>query len=78
MSLNKEVIIIVGNRYLGAPCDEYVTDASSLDDGAIADAIEDYLERHHDCWVANCPDIGIEDLFEATFYIIKEGATDEL
>lgn len=77
MSLNKEVTIIVGNRYLGAPCDEYVTDASLLDKGAIADAIEDYLERHQDCWHANCPDVGIEDLFEATFYIIKEGATDE-
>ena len=77
MSSNKEVTIIVGNKYLGAPCDEYVTDASLLDDGAIADAIEDYLERHQDCWHANCPDVGIEDLFEATFYIIKEGATDE-
>lgn len=77
MSLNKEVTIIIGNRYLGAPCDEYVTDASLLDDGAIADAIEDYLERHQDCWRANCPDVGIEDLFEATFYIIKEGAADE-
>lgn len=74
MSLNKEVTIIIGNRYLGAPCDEYVTDASLLDEGAIAD----YLERHQDCWHANCPDVGIEDLFEATFYIIKEGATDEL
>ena len=78
MSSNKEVTIIVGNKYLGAPCDEYVTDASLLDDGAIADAIEDYLERHQDCWHANCPDVGIEDLFEATFYIIKEDATDEL
>lgn len=78
MSLNNEVTIIVGNRYLGAPCDEYVTDASSLDDGAIDDAIEDYLERHHDCWVGNCPDVDSEELFEATFYIIKEGATDEL
>ena len=78
MSLNKEVIIIVGNRYLGAPCDEYVTDASLLDKGVIDDAIEDYLERHHDCWVANCPDVDSEELFEATFYIIKEGATDEL
>lgn len=78
MSLNKKVTIIVGNRYLGAPCDEYVTDASLLDEGAIADAIEDYLEHHQDCWHANCPDVGIEDLFEATFYIIKEGATDEL
>lgn len=78
MSLNKEVIIIVGNRYLGAPCDEYVIDASSLDDDAIVDAMEDYLESHHDCWVANCPDVDSEELFEATFYIIKEDATDEL
>lgn len=77
MSLNKEVTIIVGNKYLGAPCNEYVIDASLLDEGAIADIIEDYLESHHDCWVANCPDVGSEDLFEATFYIIKEGATDE-
>ena len=78
MSLNKEVIIIVGNRYLGAPCNEYVIDASLLNDDAIDDAIEDYLERHRDCWHANCPDVGIENLFEATFYIIKEDAIDEV
>lgn len=71
------VRITIGNRYLGAPIEEYDTSLPNLSDPEqndvlIADAINYYLNEYRDMWRANCPDVDYDTMIDGCFYMLEE------
>ena len=71
------VKITIGNRYIGAPIEEYNTSLPDLSDPEqndvlVADAINYYLEEHKDARRMNCPDVDYDTLVEGCFYMLEE------